>query len=72
MLEDSPHVREKAHIEHPVGLVKNHNLHGAEIGLSAAEVIEQSARGCDEQIDARRQATLLWLHANTTVDDGAA
>lgn len=50
--DDFPHIVDKAHIEHTVGLVENEHFHVPQVDASPAHMVEQSARRSDNDIDA--------------------
>ncbi len=59
------------HVEHAVGFVQDDDLNVGEPRLVATEVVEEPARGSDEQIEAGGQPVLLRLKANAAKDDRA-
>src|SRR5205814_9563545 len=61
-------IREKSHIEHPVGFIENRILHGMEPGVRMLEVIEKTPGGCDENVHAASKCVLLRPHSNATDD----
>ncbi len=54
-------VVDEAHIEHPIGLVQDQHLEAREIDRPALQMVDQSARRPDDDVDRARQ--LLHLHA---------
>ena len=52
-------IRDKAHIEHPVGLVDDENLHICQQHLAALEMVEQPARRGDQHIDPLVESRVL-------------
>ena len=55
------HIANKAHIEHAICLIQNEHVHVRQIDGSLVDVIEQTARRCDNYIDAFVQFLLLRI-----------
>ena len=72
MPEDSPDVRQEAHVEHAVRLVEDQELDPRQLRVRLAEVIEQAARRGNDHVDAGAEGVLLRPHADAAVDRGAA
>ena len=71
LVDDAPHVRNEAHVEHAVGLVDHQHLDAAQIDDAAVDEIEQSARCRDEYVDGtfgQLQALLVEVHAADDAD----
>ena len=68
--QDPPDVRQKAHVEHPIGLVQDQVLNGIEIRVRAVQVIEQSSRSRDDDVDAPAERLLLRAHLHAAEDRG--
>ena len=51
-LEDALDIGDEAHVQHPVGLVHDHDLHAGQQELAALEMVQQAARRRDQHIDA--------------------
>ena len=64
-LEDALDVRDKAHVEHAVGLVHHHDLHAGQQQFAAFEMVEQAARGGDQHIDATVDQLVLFAEGNS-------
>ncbi len=63
--EDPLDIGDEAHVEHPVGLVDDHDLHAGEQKLAALEMVEQAARRGDQHVDAAVDQRILFLEADT-------
>ena len=50
----------KAHVEHPVGLVQHQDLQPRQVEAAALQMVDQPARGGDDQVDRGRQQPLLF------------
>ena len=63
---------DEAHVEHLVGFVEDEDLGLREIGITLAEVVEQAARGGDDDVDATRQRLALRAMPHAAEDRGDA
>ena len=68
VLEDAADVRQKAHVEHPVGLVEDEDLEVIELRVGEAEVVEQASRRRDQDVGARAERVLLRPHRHAAED----
>src|SRR6267143_3113771 len=66
--QKTAHLRRKAHVEQPVGLVEDHDGHSSKVELAALDVIEQPSRRSDHDRRSAREGTLLRAIGNATVD----
>ena len=66
--EDLADVVDEAHVEHAVGLVQHQDLDLAQVDGLLLHVVEQPARGGDDDVDAAAQRIDLRLHADAAVD----
>ncbi len=62
--EDPLDIGDEAHVEHPVGLVDDHDLHAGEQQLAALEMVEQPARCGDQHVNAAVDELILFLEAD--------
>ena len=69
--EDAADVRQKAHVEHPIGFVEDQVFQAGQLGVRRAEMIEQPARRGDDDVDAAAERVLLRAHAHAAEDRGA-
>ncbi len=58
-LEDALDVRNEAHVQHAVGFVDDQELHAGHQQLAALEMVQQTAGGGDQHVDAAVQLLLL-------------
>jgi hypothetical protein len=72
LLHDAPHVREEAHVQHPIRLVEHEELDPVEPCVAPVNVIQQPSRCGDDHIHAILQRVHLLLVAHAAVDDGDA
>ncbi len=63
-------VVDEPHVEHAVRLVEDEDLDAGEIDVALAVVVEQPARGRDQDVDAAPQLRRLAVHAGTADGDG--
>ena len=54
LFDDAAHVGQKAHVEHPVGLVEHEELHLVEPHRALFEMIQQTSGRGDDDVRARR------------------
>ncbi len=71
-LDDPLDVRQEAHVQHPVGLVEDEDLHLPEVGDLLADEVQQPARRGDEDLDPAAQRLDLRIHGHAAVDDRRA
>ena len=69
---DALHVGQEAHVEHAVHLVEHEDFDASEGNLALLEVVEQAARGGDENIDAALEFVALLAVADAAVESGGA
>ena len=62
--EDPFDIGDEAHVEHPVGLVDDHDLHAGQEQLAALEMVEQPAWRSDQHVDAAVDQRILFLEAH--------
>jgi len=67
--QDPPHVRQKAHVQHPIGLVEHQHLDAGQGGVTGAHVVEQAAGRGDDHVDAPAERLLLRPYADAADDD---
>ena len=72
MPENAANIREEAHVEHPIRFVQHQILQAGQTRVRRAEVIEQTARRCDDHVDAAAEGVLLRPHPDASVDSCAA
>jgi hypothetical protein len=65
-------VRQKAHIQHPVGLVQHENLQVLKAHVLAAHMIHQAPRRGDDDVDAPAQFVGLLSHPGSAIHGSAA
>ena len=65
-------VRDEAHVEHPVRLVEDEDLDMRQVDAFLFDVIEQAARGGDEDLDAGAHDGKLLLDIDAAEDAGRA
>ena len=65
-------VGDEPHVEHAVGLVEHEHLDLAQVDALVLDVVEQPARGGDEDLDAGADDLELRLDVDAAVDDGRA
>ena len=70
--DDLADIADEAHVEHPVGFVDDECHRGAQIGVTAVDVIQQTARRGDEHVHAALQSINLRAFGHATEHDGAA
>jgi len=71
-VDDPPDIGKEAHVEHAVGLIEDEDLEPAEVDVPTGHVIEESARGRDDHVDAGAEGVLLGGHADAAIDRVAA
>ena len=64
-LEDAFDIGDETHVQHPVGLVHDHDLHAGQQQLAAFEMVQQPARGRDQHIDATVDQLVLFRKRHT-------
>jgi hypothetical protein len=67
--DDAPQGMDKAEVEHPIGLVEDQDLDTGQNEGPAVDQIEQAARRCNEDVDTRRQPSLLGSDRNAAKHD---
>ena len=67
---DALDVLDEAHVQHAVGFVQDQHLDLAQDGLAAVEVVDQAARGGDQQIDRTAQRGQLGAVGHAADDGG--
>ena len=72
LAHDLAHLRQKAHVEHAVGLVENQHLDLAQLGLALFDEVDEAARGGHEHVAAAAKGGLLRLVANAAHHGDAA
>jgi hypothetical protein len=72
MLQDSPDVREKTHVEHMVGLVKDQYLKSAEINRPLTKVVEEPSRAGNDNLCAASQLIYLGINTYAAIDGYAS
>ena len=65
-------VGDEAHVEHAIGFVEHEDLDLAEVHALVLDVVQQAARGRDEDLDASAHDRQLLLDVDAAVDDGRA
>lgn len=70
--DDAAHVRQKSHVEHPVGLVEDEELNLMQPDFILAQEIQQASRSGDENIGAALDGFALFAVADAAEDDGGA
>src|SRR5690625_1528855 len=63
--DDVAQGRQKAHVQHAVGLVQNEDFYGAQIQRAALGVVNQPARGGNNDIQPAPERLQLAVHADT-------
>ena len=59
--EDAFDIRNKAHVEHPVGFVDDHDLHAGQQQLATFEMVKKATRGRDKNVNALVDQLVLFL-----------
>src|SRR5205085_11935749 len=52
LFDDSAHIREKSHVEHPIDFIEDEDVDVAKIERALLHEVEQSARGGDHNVHA--------------------
>ena len=68
MAHDLLDILDEAHVEHLVGLVQNEETDLVQFERAAADVVQHTTGGSDDDIDAPRQAAQLFAHRGASVD----
>ena len=63
-VEDAAHVRQEPHVEHPIGFVQHKKLDAVQLAGALAQVIQQPARGGNDDV----YAVLQGLHLPPVTD----
>ena len=71
-MDDAPHVGQKAHVKHAVGLVEHQHFHLAQVDRALADVIEKPTRTGNHDLGAGPQSLQLRPHAYPAVDRDTA
>ena len=67
-VDDLADVADEAHVEHAVGLVEDEDLDLRQVDRALADVVEQAARGRDDDLGAVAQRADLRIEADAAVD----
>ena len=68
-LEDNAaDIGEEPHVEHAIGFVEDEKLHSIQTHGPFTEMVEQSSRGCDDDIHAALEVVALLAVADATVN----
>jgi hypothetical protein len=70
--DDAPHVGQKSHVAHLVGLIKHQHLDAAQVDGAAIHVVEQPARAGHDHVDAAPELLVLRPLAHAAVQRRAA
>ena len=70
-LKDFLDVGNEPHVEHPVGFVHDHNFHIGQDQLAALQMVQQTARRRDQDINAFVDDLVLVFKAGTANQKGA-
>ena len=68
--EDAADVRQEPHVEHAVRFVEDEILQPLQLAVGRLEMVEQTARRGDDDVDARAEGVLLRPHADAAEDGG--
>ena len=71
-VEEPPHLREEAHVRHPVGLVDHNHLDGAELSVAAVDQVGEAAGTRDEHVDSSAEGAALGFDPDPSVARGDA
>ena len=63
-VEDAFDIRDEPHVEHPVSLVHDHDLHAGQQQFAALKMVEQPARRGNQHIDAPVDQQILFLETD--------
>ena len=66
----APHVRQEAHVQHPVRLVEDQLLHHRQVDRPLAHMVQQPTRGRHEELHPGAQLLDLRLERDAAVHDG--
>ena len=69
-LNDAAHVRQKAHVQHPVGLVEHEELDLVQAQRAAFQMVQQASRRRGHHVRARAQFVHLPAVADSAINDG--
>ena len=72
MLGDPLNLRQKAHVQQPVGLIEYEHFDLGQVNITLLQMVEETARGGDDDIDAAPQAHDLLGHSRPAVDRNTA
>ena len=64
---DSANLRHEAHVRHLIGLIETHNADVVETCLPPLYEVDETAGGCNEQLDTGVQGVDLVLHGGAAV-----
>src|SRR5690606_29786765 len=62
----------EAHVEHVIGFVEDEDFDLVETDRTLADVVKQTARRGDENVDAAEHGLLLLVHRGAAENDGGA
>lgn len=71
VFEDAAHIRQKSHIKHHVGLVKDEDLQVVEADVALVDVVEQTSGAGDDNVHARAEFFDLRGDAHAAVNGHA-
>ena len=71
-LDDTPHIGQKAHVEHAVGLVQHEHLDAGQVHGALTDMIEKPAGAGHHNLRSGAQGLKLAPETNATVDGDAA
>ncbi len=69
-LQHATNVVDEAHVEHAIGLVEHQYLHARQVDRALAGVVEQAARGRDQDVHPATQAVDLRVDVDAAEHDG--
>lgn len=67
-LQDLVYIFLKAELEHLISFIEHHGLDVGEVDVSPLNVVEDTTRSSDEEVDTTAQLACLVLHGDATVD----
>ena len=70
LLHDPPQIVDKAHVEHPIGLVEDQHLDVRQVHVALLHQVQQSARGGNQHVYALVQGPHLRRLAHAAVNRG--
>src|SRR6185369_12941127 len=66
--ENPPYIRQEAHVEHLVGLIKHQHLDVTEIDGPLGKMVEQPTRAGDDDLDTLLEFLNLRVYVDSTID----